>query len=100
MKRILTLILACLMLISIGFADGSVQMPPSMTMTSEDGTVVYTYSPCNYGWTYPTDTPDEWCGVDACGDAPTSPATYKTIDHLLLTEETAYMLDWGNNSPD
>lgn len=100
MKRILTLILACLMLISIGFADSPVQMPPSMTMTSEDGTVAYTSSPCNYGWTYPIDTPDEWCGVDAGRDAPTSPTTYKTIKHLLLTEETEYMLDWGNNPPD
>ena len=69
-----------------------------MHLVSDD--ISFTTSTGNYAWTYPTDTPDEWCGVEAGGMAPTDPYVFENIEHLFLIDETEFTLDWGDNSPD
>ena len=98
MKKVLALFLTMLLLMSIAFADLAVQAPPELHLVSDD--ISFATSTGNYDWTYPTDTPDEWCGVEACGMAPTDPYVFENIEHLFLIDETEFTLDWGDNSPD
>ena len=98
MKKILAVLLSTLLLMSIASADPAVQAPPELHLVSDD--ISFTTSTGNYGWTYPTDTPDEWCGVEAGGMAPTDPYVFENIEHLFLVDETEFTLDWGDNSPD
>ncbi len=98
MKKILALLLSTLLLMSVASADPAVQAPPELHLASDD--ISFATSTGNYAWTYPTGTPDEWCGVEACGMAPTDPYVFENIEHLFLIEETEFTLDWGGNSPD
>ena len=98
MKNILALFLTMLLLMSVASADPAVQAPPELHLVSDD--ISFTTSTGNYAWTYPTDTPDEWCGVEAGGMAPTDPYVFENIEHLFLIDETEFTLDWGDNSPD
>ena len=98
MKNMLALFLTMLLLMSVASADPAVQAPPELHLVSDD--ISFATSTGNYGWTYPTDTPDEWCGVEACGMAPTDPYVFENIEHLFLIDETEFTLDWGDNSPD
>ena len=98
MKNILALFLTMLLLMSVASADPAVQAPPELHLVSDD--ISFATSTGNYDWTYPTDTPDEWCGVEACGMAPTDPYVFENIEHLFLIDETEFTLDWGDNSPD
>ena len=98
MKNKLALFLTMLLLMSVASADPAVQAPPDLHLVNDD--ITFATSTGNYGWTYPTDTPDEWCGVEACGMAPTDPYVFENIEHLFLIDETEFALDWGDNSPD
>ncbi len=98
MKKILALLLSTLLLMSVASADPAVQAPPELHLVNDE--IAFATSTGNYDWTYPTDTPDEWCGVEACGMAPTDPYVFENIEHLFLIDETEFTLDWGDNSPD
>jgi len=98
MKKILALLLSTLLLMSVASADPAVQAPPELHLVNDE--ITFLTSTGNYDWTYPTDTPDEWCGVEACGMAPTDPYVFENIEHLFLIEDTEFTLDWGDNSPD
>ena len=98
MKKILAVLLSTLLLMNVASADLAVQAPPELHLVSDD--ISFATSTGNYSWTYPTDTPDEWCGVEAGGMAPTDPYVFENIEHLFLIDETEFVLDWGDNSPD
>lgn len=98
MKKILALLLSTLLLMSVASADPAVQAPPELHLVNDE--IAFAVSTGNYDWTYPTDNPDEWSGVEACGMAPTDPYVFENIEHLFLIDETEFTLDWGDNSPD
>ncbi len=97
MKFMIALIASILLVTSCASAAG-IEAPPDLTLNA-DG-VIETPVKANYSWEYPTGNQDEWSDVEACGMAPTDPTVWETFDHVFLTEDRTYALDWNGYPPD
>ncbi len=89
MTKVILMLIAALLLTGAACAEAA---PPAFILDC-DG-VTETPVAANYSWTYPSGNTDEWQGVEACGMAPTDPAVFESFDHVLLTEDRTYQVEW------